>query len=100
VDDPLRAACEFDELCYDIGESRSTAQHFPCHAVNIGGARVDLALRVEIKMEMAPGGPAIDHFDCGDLDDSVAVLRIEPGRFGVENDLPHVLCLDTSFAVP
>jgi len=83
------AACEFDKLFDDIGESRLAAQHFPRHAVNIGSADVDLALRIEIKMEVAPGGSAVDDFDCSDLDDSVAKLRIEPGRFGVENDLAH-----------
>jgi hypothetical protein len=57
--------------------------------VNIGSAGVDLALRIEVKMEVAPGGSAVDDFDCSDLDDSVAKLRIEPGRFGVENDLAH-----------
>ena len=38
-------------------------------------------------MKMAAGQFAIDEFDRADLDDAMAVLGFESGRFSVEDDL-------------
>ena len=40
-------------------------------------------------MERAAGAPPVDELDAADLDDAMAQLRLEPGGFGVEDDLPH-----------
>jgi hypothetical protein len=32
---------------------------------------------------MSTGRPAVDEFDAGNLDDPVALLGVQPGRFGV-----------------
>ncbi len=51
------------------------------------GVGMDVALRVEIAMELAPGGNAIDDLDTAKLDQAIAAGGIEAGRFRVEYDL-------------
>jgi hypothetical protein len=53
--------------------------------------------------DAAPRRPAIDELDSGDLDDAVALLGIETGGLGVENDLAHALnrrCCESESAAP
>ena len=44
---------------------------------------------IEIPMPVSAGGDVIDQFDAGELDNAVAVLRVEPGRLGVEDKFAH-----------
>ena len=63
VDDPFGAAREIDELGRDVAEVRPVAQVVPRHAVDLGRADVDLALGVEVEVQVAAGGPAVDELD-------------------------------------
>jgi hypothetical protein len=58
------------------------------HALGFDG---HVAFGIEIGLEGAAGGEVIDEFDAADLDDAVAVARLEPCRFRVEDDLPHLV---------
>jgi len=89
VDDPLGATSELGELGGDVAKSRLALQILPGHAVDLGRAGVDLALGVEAEMERAPGRATVDDLQRGEFDDPVALLRIEPRRFGVDDDLAH-----------
>ncbi len=46
-----------------------------------------VALGVEVAMPHPAGRDAVDQLDAADLDDAMAVERIEPGRLGIEHDL-------------
>ena len=81
---------EFDELGGDLDEARLAAQVVARHAVHFGRRDVDVALRIEAVMAVAPGESPVDDLDGGDLDDPMTLLRIEAGGFGVEEELAHV----------
>src|SRR5690606_18463515 len=71
VDDDLRAVAEGKELVDDVGEARLVAQVLERHAVHLRGGGIDLALRVEVEVQVALREPPADHFHAGDLDDPV-----------------------------
>jgi hypothetical protein len=58
--------------------------------MDVGSARIDLAIRLQIAVEVVSGQAAIDELDTADLDDPMAILRIETRGLGVEHDLSHV----------
>ena len=64
-------------------------QVVPRHAVHFGRAEVDLALGVEVAVHVAAGRPPVDELERRELDDAVALLRVEAGGLGVEDDLAH-----------
>ena len=89
VDDPLGAARELQELGCDIGEFRLALEVVPGLAMHHGGARVYLALGVDVELDRAAGRAPVDDFDPRNFDDPVALLRVEAGGFRVEDDLAH-----------
>ena len=52
-------------------------------------ARRHLPLGIEIGVERIARGDVVDQFEAADLDDAVAAVRVEAGRFGVEDDFAH-----------
>ncbi len=89
VDDPFGVAREVEELGRDVAKPGLALQVVPRHAVHFGGAGIDLALGIEVQVQRAPGGPAVDHLHRGELDDAMPLLGIETRRFGIEDDLAH-----------
>ena len=57
--------------------------------MHFGRAGVDLAFRIDPEVDRAARRTAVDELDGGELDDPVALPRIEAGGFGVEDDLAH-----------
>ena len=53
------------------------------------GAGGHVALGIDIAMKGLAGGKAVHQLDAADLDDPVALQRIEAGGFGIEDDLAH-----------
>ena len=41
-------------------------------------------------MQVVTGQPTVDELHTADLDDAVALGRLEACRFGIQNDLSHV----------
>ena len=78
-----------DEFADDIGEARLFAQHFPGEAVDVGRAGVDLAFRIDVKVQVPAGRPPIDELDGADLDDPMPLLRVEARGLGIEYQLAH-----------
>ncbi len=58
-------------------------------AVHGQRARIDLAFRIQVAVELLAGGPAIGELDAADFDDAMTGARIEAGGFDVQNDLAH-----------
>src|SRR5204863_938824 len=56
------------------------------------------AVRIDIAVEFPPGRDVVHQLDAGDLNDAMPLIRVEPGRFGVYDDLAH-LRLDTPAAM-
>ena len=56
-------------------------------AVDPFSVGIDVALRVDIDVEVTAGGQEVLQLDAGDLDQAVTLTRVEAGGFGVEDDL-------------
>jgi hypothetical protein len=87
VDDKLRALDERQQLLGHLAKAWFARQVRQPHAVHLGGAGIDLALRVQVLVEMHAGGAAVDQLDGPDLDDAMAFTGLKAGGLGVENDL-------------
>ena len=86
----------FDEGQHVVGqlaEARLVAQELGGQAVHLEGLIGHLALGVEVAVPHPARRDAVEELDAADLDDSVAVERVEPGGLGVEHDLAQVCCL-------
>src|SRR6185369_17841990 len=89
VDHQLRAADELEQLVDDLGELRLLRQELVGDAVHVLRGAIDRPVRAQVAMKAAAGAAAIDQLDAADLDDAMALLRLQPRGFRVENDLPH-----------
>ena len=77
----------------NLDEARLVLEHLAGNAVHLLGRAVDFALRVHVAVKGAVGPPTIHQLHASDLDDAMALLDFEAGRFGVEDDLSHASAL-------
>ena len=89
VDDPLGAAREREELRRYVAKTGLALEIVPRHPVDFGRAGVDLPFRIQSEVHGAARRPTVDQLQRGDLDDAVALPRIEARGFGVDDDLAH-----------
>jgi len=68
-------------------KKRFVLQEFDGETMHVHRVTVDVALRVDVAVELAAGGDAIDDLDAAKLDQAVAVVGIEPRRLGIHDDL-------------
>ena len=54
-------------------------------------ALVDVALGIEVQVQVTSGQSPVDDLDTADLDDAMALLGLQPGGFGVQDHLSEVL---------
>ena len=100
-DQPRVVADEVQKLRDDAGEHRMFRQELGRQAVHGLRFARHVALGIDVALERAAGRQVIDQLDAGDLDEAVAGVGIEAGRFGIENDLarrhkpPGRLCEST-----
>ena len=85
---------EFDQLLDAILEHRLRRQEEVGETVNRFGFRRHGSKRIEISVEGPAGLDAVDHLDAADLDHAIAAGRIQPGRFRIEDDFPHLVFID------
>ena len=78
---------EGEHVVGQLGKTRLVAQELGGQAVHFEGLVGDVALGVQMAVPDASRGDAVDQLDAADLDDPVAVERVEPGGLGVEDDL-------------
>jgi hypothetical protein len=91
VDHQLGAVDEGEKFVGDLGKARLVGQELQGQPGHFLRADLELAVRVEVFVEGAPGGPALDQLDAADLDHAVALLPFKAGGFGVEDDVAHGL---------
>ncbi len=85
------ASCnEVAQLGGDIGELRFVAEKFRGQAVHRERARIAVAFRVDVEVQVVAGEPAIHKLDAADFNDPVARAGIQAGGFGIEYELAHV----------
>ena len=82
-----RAIDEGEEIVGDVAERRLVGEEVAGDSVYRKCTVVDFTLRIQIAVKVAAGQFAVDELDRADLDDPMAVLGLEPSRFGVEDDL-------------
>ena len=85
--DERGVADEGQELVGDILEERLVLQELAGQAVHGHRIAMDVALGVEVAVELAARGDAVDDLDAAELDQPVAVVGVEPRRFRVDDDL-------------
>ena len=71
VDDQFRAVDEFEELIGHVLEARLADEVLVADAVHRDRAFVDLALRLQVDVEVPPGQAPADQLDATDFDDAV-----------------------------
>ncbi len=89
VHDERRVADEAKELLDQFGKARlvlEERERKPMDRKRLGG---HVALGVEVAVECLSGRDAVEQFDAADLDQSMPLIGIEPGRLGVEHNFPH-----------
>ena len=77
------------QLVDDLGKARLAGEVGERQAVHGARALVDLALGVQVAVEMTAARAAIEQLDAADLDDAVAARGLEAGGFGIQYDLTH-----------
>ena len=75
------------ELVGHVLEQRLVLQEIDGEAVHGDGVRMDIALGIEIAVELAAGWDAVDDLDAAELDQAIAAGRVEARGLGVEHDL-------------
>ncbi len=90
VNDELGVANKREEFVRHLLEERLAGQEFAREAVHLVGRLRHVALRIDVAVEDLPGRDAIVELDAADLDETMPVGRIESGRLGIEDDLPHL----------
>src|SRR5690606_14718347 len=78
-----------EELVGHVLEARLVGDELVGDAVHRDGALVDLAIRVEVDVEVAPGQAPSFQLDAADLDDAVAIGHRHAGGFGIQYDTTH-----------
>src|SRR5687767_5251738 len=89
VDHELGTADEREQVVDDLREFRCRRELRVVDAVHRERTRVDLALRVQVAMELLTRGTPVDDLDATDFDDAVAGGGFEAGGFRVQYDLSH-----------
>ncbi len=89
VHDQLGPFEELDQLVDNIDEFALVLKKLVVDAMNIQGAFVDLALRVQIIVKAPPRQPAAFHLHRRNLDNAVAKLGLEACRFRIDKNLAH-----------
>src|SRR5690606_18738872 len=91
VNHQLGAADKAYEVFADLGKTRLVGQKLSADAVHRLCAFINLAIGVDIAVEVTSGQAAILDFHTADLDDPVSLCRLKAGGFGVQYYLSHML---------
>ena len=88
VNHQLRVADDLEKLVGDITEARLVSEKLVGDPVNRHCALIDLAIRLQIDMEMPPGKTPADHLDAANFNHSVTIGHRHACRFGIQNYHP------------
>ena len=90
VNHQLRTFHVIEKLVDDLGNTRLVGKKFIGDAMHVDGAWIDFAIRIDIPARVIAGQSTTHEFNATDLDNAVAVLRLQPGGFRIQYDLAHV----------
>src|SRR5574340_379110 len=79
VNDQFGAAHILQEVAHDVAEQWLVLEEVGCNAVHLLRPRIDVALRIEVAVEMVAGQPAVEHFNRRDLDDAMPQIGVQSG---------------------
>src|SRR5687768_13006591 len=91
VHNQLGTLNEFKQFMHHLCEFPLVLEKFGGYSMYLQSSILDLALRIEIIVKAAACQSPAHHFHCSDFDNSMAELRLEPGRFGIYKNLTHCL---------
>ena len=86
VNDQRRIAQKFQKFFHNLGEQRLVGQEFAGQAMHPLGFNGNVAFGVQIELQGAAGGEMVQQLDTADFHDPVAVARLKPCRFRIEDD--------------
>ena len=89
VDDERGIVEKAEEVVSDLGKCRLVAQEFGREAMDRERLGRHGALGIDVAVKGVAGREAVVELDATDLDQAIALIRIEPGGLGVEHDLAH-----------
>ena len=84
---------EGQQLFHAITKERLVAQKLRGEAVHLVGALGHLTLRVQMAMPGAARRDGVDQFDTADLDNAMALARLETRGLRIENNLAQPFTL-------
>ena len=90
MNDQIRALNEIAQLVGDLRELRLVAQEFGGESVDGECARIAVAFRIYVEVQVVAREPAVHQLDAADFNNAVAGARIQAGGFGIEDELTHV----------
>src|SRR3990172_875899 len=89
MNDELRAAHIIQKFGADLRKLGFVLQELAGDAVDLQGALLALALRVDVAVEVVAGRAPVHDLDAAEFDDAVPEPRVQPRRFSIEHDPPH-----------
>src|SRR6267143_7279899 len=88
VDDQLGAVNEVQESAGDVGKARLVGEKLARQPVYLERTLLDLALRVQVDVEMPLADAAAEDLHAAELADPVAEPGVQAGGFRIQHDLP------------
>ncbi len=74
---------------HHLGKARIVFQELGRQAVDREGLGRHVALGIEVAVEGLSGREAVEQLDAADLDQPMALIGVEAGGLGIEDDLAH-----------
>jgi len=87
MDEDLGARDKINQALRDLREHRLVAQSLAAQSVHRQRPFINVAFRIEVKVQRPAAWPTINQFNTADFDDAVPVLSAEAGGLGIKNDL-------------
>ena len=96
MNDQLRASNEIQEGLPDVGEQRLIGEKFSVNAVNLQGALINFALRINILVKVFASNSSTNDLNTSNFYYPMTFLDIKPGSFCIKYNLPHTSTSNSS----
>src|SRR6185369_6021366 len=100
VDDQRRIANKGEEIVDDLDKTLVAPEELRGQPVNGEGLGRYVAIRIEVSVERSAGRDAVEQLDAAEFNQPMPLVGIQPGRFGIEDDLAHRLVSRRRIAWP
>ena len=85
----LGTAHEIEEFRGYLRKQGLVGEEFTGDAMHFDGALVNVALGIDIAVEVVPGQAPVHQFDTADFNDPVALVDLQAGRFRIQYNQSH-----------